>query len=114
MSGIYNIFLKFSYQYLCRHPILRDLLLIFSWVANLLFSRLLSFDFCCDFDSWAQGQALRAFFVVMRFFDYFIKSMMWILIKHDRKLRRHLAHDHIIVDLHLRKMCRAKTSCLVN
>ena len=33
-----------------------------------LFPRSLAFDFCCDLDIWGQGQAFRAFFVVMSFF----------------------------------------------
>ena len=38
------------------------------WVACFLFPRSLAFDFCYDLDIWGQGQALRAFFVVISFF----------------------------------------------
>ena len=65
----------------------------------------LAFDFYYDLDIWGQGQALRAFFVVMSYFHYFVKSMRGILIKHGRKLHRHLAHDPIIVDLQLTYIC---------
>ena len=64
-----------------------------------LFLRSLPFDFCYDLDNWAQSKALRAFFICNLFFHYLIKSMRGILIKHDRKVHRHLAHDPIIVDL---------------
>ena len=63
-------------------------------VAFFLFPRSLAFNFCYDLDIWGQGQALRAFFVVMSFFA---KSMREILIKHGRNLHRHLAHDLIMV-----------------
>ena len=39
----------------------------------LFFPRSLSFDFCYDFDIWAQGQALIAFFVVTVFFTISLK-----------------------------------------
>ena len=39
----------------------------FFGVACFLFPRSLAFDFCYDLDIWGQGQALRAFFVVMSF-----------------------------------------------
>ena len=47
----------------------------FAWVACFLFPRSLAFDFCYDLDIWGQGQALRAFFVVMSFFT--IVSKVW-------------------------------------
>ena len=72
---------------------------IFFWVACFLFPRSLAFDFCYDLDIWGQGQALRAFFCSYEFFHYFVKSVRVILIKHGRKLHRHLPHDPIIVDL---------------
>ena len=71
---------------------------ILFWVACFLFPRSLSFDFCYDLDIWAQGQALRAFFVVMSF-SLFYPMYEGILIKYDRKLHRHLEHGSIIVDL---------------
>ena len=46
---------------------------IFFWVACFLFPRSLAFDFCYDLDIWGQGQALRAFFVVMSFFTILSK-----------------------------------------
>ena len=89
---------------------------LFLGVNFLLPRSLLSFDFRYDLDIWVQGQALRVF-LLLRVFHYFIKSMMGILIKHGRKLHRHLVHDPMIanlpIDLHLRKLCSAKTSCLV-
>ena len=45
----------------------------FFWAACFLFPRSLAFDFCYDLDFWAQGQALRAFFVVMSFFTILSK-----------------------------------------
>ena len=63
-----------------------------------------SFEFCYDLDIWAKGQALRAFFVV-NYFHCFIKRMRGILIKQDRKLRRHLTFDLIIVDLYICVYC---------
>ena len=47
----------------------------------------------------------RAFFCCYLFFYYFIKSMRGSLIKHGRKLHRHLSHDPIIVDLQLIHIC---------
>ena len=46
---------------------------IFFWVACFLFPRSLAFDFCYDLDIWGQGQALRAFFVVLHFFTILSK-----------------------------------------
>ena len=40
---------------------------IFWGMACFLFPRSLSFDFCYELDIWAQGQALKAFFVVICF-----------------------------------------------
>ena len=69
----------------------------FFWMACYLFPRLLCFDFCYDLNNWAQDQAFRAFFVAICFST--ILSKYWgILIKHGRKLHRHLAHDPNIVD----------------
>ena len=51
-----------------------------------------SFDFCYDPDIWAQGQSLRAFFCGNEIFHYFIESVIGILIKHGRKLHRHLGY----------------------
>ena len=45
----------------------------FFWVACVLFPRSLAFDFCYDLDIWGQGQALRAFFVVLSFSLFYQK-----------------------------------------
>ena len=45
----------------------------FFGVSCFLFPRSLAFDFCYDLDIWGQGQALRAFFVVMSFFTILSK-----------------------------------------
>ena len=63
--------------------------------------RSLSIDFCYDLDIWAQGQPMRAFFCHNLFFHSLIKNTRGILIKHGRKLHRHLAHDYVIVHLEL-------------
>ena len=49
------------------HQLLRHSPLKFFWVACFLFPRSLAFDFC------GQGQALRAFFVVISFFTILSK-----------------------------------------
>ena len=51
---------------------------IFLGVACFLFPRSLHFDFCYDLDSWAQGYALRVFFIVI----CFSKRIRGISIKH--------------------------------
>ena len=73
----------------------------FFWgVACFLLPRSLAFDLCDDLDIWGQGQAfIQSVLCCYEFFHYFIKSMRGILIKHGRKLHRHLAHEPIIVDL---------------
>ena len=45
------------------------------WVACFLFLGSLSFDFCYDLDIWAQGQAVRALFVLNCFST--ILSKVW-------------------------------------
>ena len=45
--------------------------IFFGW--HVFVPRSLAFDFCYDLDIWGQGQALRAFFVVMSFFTILSK-----------------------------------------
>ena len=46
---------------------------IFWGMVCFLFPGTLAFDFCYDLDIWGQGQALRAFFVVMSFSLFYQK-----------------------------------------
>ena len=48
--------------------VLRYPLLKFFFGGMFFVPQVISFDFCYDLDIWGQGQALRAFFVVMSFF----------------------------------------------
>ena len=76
--------------------------------------------FFYDLDIWAQGQALMAFVVVIFFSTTGILSKVFsgILIKHDRKLHKHLEHDLFyfcpLVELHHCLLCKAKSSYLAN
>ena len=58
-----------------HHLLLMDILRIFLGVPCFSFPRSLSFDFSYDLDIWAQGQALRAFFVLIGFSTVLTKNM---------------------------------------
>ena len=55
-----------------------------------LVPRLLSFTFCCDLDLWAEGEALRTFFIGTSFAIIFGKCVRGSLIKHVKKLHRQM------------------------
>ena len=57
------------------HQLLRDPLLKFFLGGMFFVPGSLAFDFCYDLDIWGQGQALRAFFVVMSFFTILSKVL---------------------------------------
>ena len=54
-------------------PIIKGPLLKFFLGGMFFVPRSIAFDFCYDLDIWGQGQALRAFFVVMSFFSILSK-----------------------------------------
>ena len=55
-----------------------------------LFPRLLSFAFSYDLDLWAEGQALRSFFIGTSFAIILASVLMGSLIKHVKKLHRQM------------------------
>ena len=97
-GGQYIILLA-SASFAVSHQLLRTPLLKFFWGGMLFFTRSLSFDFCYELHIWVQGEALRAFFVVICFSIILSKYERDFDQKCQEAKRRHLAHDPIIGDL---------------